>query len=85
MNINVEEVILYVVSYGKVDSSPFGGSKSLYVVATDYNNAAEKALKYICENEHKESVLTSDGSINPAVFDDCKITSVRICSDKIVW
>ena len=79
----MEEKKLFYVEFGEPKvrmsfSSLFNSIQPVFVVAKDYNEAAEKALAYIEYKrsiEPKRSVLTSD----------VRIRSVSIASEDVVW
>jgi len=103
----MKEKKLFFVDFGMGESrgvkiSPFRGivcddddtESSVFVVASDYNEAAEKALAYVeykksIENGKKKSVLTPDGSLNNWVNDKekdaIKIKSIGIVDEDVVW
>jgi len=59
----------------------------IYVVADDYNAAAEKAtvfIKYKMANERKD-VLSEDGSLNNQKKKTPIITSIKIVNESILW
>lgn len=88
---------LFIVEFGepKISSSPWMsfGSNSvspLYVVATNYNEAAEKALSYVeykkTLEQPKKSILTSDGSLLPNIEEEpVNICAIRLASEEVVW
>ena len=91
----MEEKKLFYVEFGEPKvrmsfSSLFNSIQPVFVVAKDYNEAAEKALAYIEYKrsiEPKRSVLTSDGSLNRHMDEeeDVRIRSVSIASEDVVW
>jgi hypothetical protein len=92
----MEKKLLFYVEFGEPRlrglSFTFGGSQApVFVVAKDYNEAAEKALAYVeyknSDDGNKRSILTADGSLDNSVLDkeDIKIKSISIASEDIVW
>lgn len=89
---------LFIVEFGTPDGSMTlmslmnSGQKPLYVVATSYDEAAQKALMY-AEAKREEnggdskSIVTPDGSLRLDDDDDFELTvkGVRIASDEVVW
>lgn len=92
----MEEKNLYLVEFGEgLQQSgvmTFGGPsvKPIYVVAADYNKAAQKAEFYleskIEEDMVEKGVLTDDGSlnINDKSMPNMKIVAVKHISE-IIW
>lgn len=63
-------------------------SDSIYVIARDYNEAANKATVY-AESRSKEpkNILTSDGSLNleEAEGGIPQVVGVRLAGEEIIW
>jgi hypothetical protein len=92
----VSEKILFIVEFGEAVAgsimSSYNSQSPIYVVASNYNEAAEKATIYI---EHKKSItsdnniLMLDGSLDNAKIKEMKVAtkikSIRIAGDEIVW
>lgn len=92
---------LFIVEFGepKISSSPwmsFGGNSQspLYVVATNYNEAAEKALAYSeykkTLDRPKNAILTQDGSLLPGIArgeeeEPVSICGIKLAADEVVW
>ena len=92
----MEQKKLFLVEFGEPQVSTLSFSFSsnlqspLYVVAHDYNEAAEKALSYIeykrTLDQPKNSILTSDGSLIPNIEEElAKIRAIRLASEEVVW
>ena len=92
----MEDKKLFYVEFGEPRvrmslSFSFNPIQPVFVVATDYNQAAEKALAYIEYKrslEPRKGVLTSDGSLNRHMDEEpeeVKIRSVSIASEDVVW
>jgi hypothetical protein len=84
---------LFVVEFGRPEIGfnmfSISAHPPIYVVANDYNEAAEKALAYA---EYKRTttprnILTDDGSLNPnnGKDEEIKIKAIRLASEEIIW
>jgi hypothetical protein len=91
----VKDKKLFIVEFGRPElgfGSMFGFASNVqqpvYVIASDYNEAAEKALAYV-EYKRKttpRNILTDDGSLNPIKDDDeIKVKAVKLAADEIIW
>jgi len=49
-----------------------------YVVAADYNEAAEKVKKHLEEREGNKPVLTKEGDLNPQYLANIKDVGIKI-------
>jgi hypothetical protein len=86
---------LFIVEFGEPSmpnfmSFRFGGPKPIYVVAKDYNEAANKAMLYMEAKKAsmpKKSVLDEDGSLNRSmdIDEEIKIIGVRLAAEEIIW
>jgi len=93
MTDDMKDKKLYYVEFGEprlrgMMSFGFGSGQSpIFVVARDYNEAAEKALAYVEYKNlnEKRTVLTPDGSLDNTPIEDVKIKSISIASEDIVW
>lgn len=89
MKISVENLKLFVVEFGQPDLGnyiSFGGKqKPLFVMAKNYNEAAEKAMTFAESRAENQSVVGYDGSLNISPDDELKIKSVKLACDEIVW
>jgi len=91
----MEKKLLFYVEFGEprlrgLSFSFSTGQAPVFVVAKDYNEAAEKALAYVeykNNNQEKRSILTPDGSLDNSAIDkeDVKIKSISIASEEVVW
>jgi len=89
----MEKKLLFCVEFGesRLSGMSFSGSGQapVFVVAKDYNEAAEKALAYVeyKNNQVKRSILTPDGSLDNRVINkkDVSIKSISIASEEVVW
>jgi hypothetical protein len=95
----MEEKKLFLVEFGDPELSGFWsgchyGQNPVFVVAKDYNEAAEKALAYVeykrsIAPKPKRDVLTSDGSLNNFRYDtqneEIKIRAIKLASEDVVW
>lgn len=79
---------LFIVEFGKPDSpgsySSYG-TKSLYVIAKTYDEAAAKGMDYVlnCEPE-KGGVIGYDGSLN-INSEELKVKTVKLACENIVF
>lgn len=88
---------LFLVEFGEPQVG-FGGfsfnvEPSIFVIARDYNEAANKAMAYV-ENKQKNgesrSVLTEDGSLDNAFLNpnrkekEFKIRAIKFAGD-VIW
>ena len=92
----MDEKNLFLVEFGEGIQQPGAMSwsgpsvKPIYVVATDYNKAAQKAQYYleakIEEAVVEKSVLTDDGSLNTKdnKMPELKIVAVKHISE-VLW
>jgi len=84
----MENKKLFIVEFGEPSYSSYSYSQQpIYVVAMDYNDAAEKALAYV---EYKKTInpkkiLTNDGSLNNETDEVVKIKGIKIASEEVVW
>lgn len=84
----MENKKLFIVEFGEPSSSfTYSQQQPIYVVAIDYNDAAEKALAYV---EYKKTInpkkiLTHDGSLNNETDEVVKIKGIKIASEEVVW
>lgn len=86
---------LFIVEFGEPTmpnfmSFRFGGPKPVYVIARDYNEAADKAEIYMETKKAsmpKKPVIDLDGSLNnrTEIDDEIKIVAVRLASEEIIW
>lgn len=82
--------LLFIVEFGEaeiINTYRSSQQSPIFVVANDYNEAADKALAYI---EYKNSlklknVLTEDGSLNKTTNEPIKIKAIRLASEEVVW
>lgn len=81
-------MMLFNVSFGKPDPpSSYSLGRDVMVCANSYEEAMEKACKYLSDNCHvKTPVLTYDGSLNAQDDSDYSefIRSVRVVSEMFV-
>lgn len=80
---------LFIVGFGEPQGDSgwitIGGSnKPVYVIAKDYNEAANKAMEWAENKKETASVITSDGSLNLSK-NEIKINSIKICCDEIIF
>lgn len=89
----MENKKLFIVEFGTNRRQPrrfFGEeeSDSIYVIAKDYNEAANKATVY-AESKLKKhkSLLTSDGSLNLEQIEEGppQVIGVRLAGEEIIW
>lgn len=86
---------LFIVEFGEPRitsfmSLRFGGPESVYVVAKDYNEAANKAVLYMevkKANMPKKPIVDLDGSLynHKEEDEEIKVIAVRLASDEIIW
>lgn len=76
---NMEEKKLFLVEFGEPDIAynkfSMNYEPAIFVIARDYNEAANKAMIYIeskQKTEESRSVLTEDGSLNNAFLNSNK-------------
>jgi hypothetical protein len=93
----MNEKKLFYIEFGEPRASGFlsfslgsPGLSPVYVVATDYNEAACKAMAYAeykREFKTKNDILTPDGSLRNTDRDDeeIKIRSISVVSDDVIW
>lgn len=95
----MEEKKLFIVEFGEPDviggfwSGCHHSQSPLFVVAKDYNEAANKALAYVeykktITPKPKKDVLTSDGSLNnfwDETEENIKIRLIKLASEEVVW
>lgn len=87
-----EKKILFVVDIGRISErdqylSLEPNYKSIFVVARDYNEAANKAslwLEYKIQNRSKR-VLTHDGSLDTEEYIPPKILGIKMAQDEVLW
>lgn len=95
MSQTMTEKKLFLVEFGEpevpdVMSFRFGGPRPVYVVANDYNEAANKAMLYMEAKKDtmpKKSIIGEDGSLNNLNErkEEIKVIAVRLASDEIIW
>lgn len=83
---------LYFVEFGKPDPPGFSSfsfsekKKPLFVMASGYEEAAQKALAFASEKSENTPVVSYDGSLCiPSEEDELRVKSVKLVSDEIVW
>lgn len=79
---------LFIVEFGNPDTGnyiSFGSSqKPLFVIAKNYDEAAEKATNWIEVKKTTASVLTSDGDLRINT-DELKIKAIKLACEELVW
>jgi hypothetical protein len=86
----MENKKLFIVEFGDPDISQSwrsGSQSPIFVVATDYNQAANKAIAYIeSKQKNKHDIIGPDGSLDlPKEREEIKIKAVKIAGDEIIW
>jgi hypothetical protein len=92
----MESKKLFYIEFGEAQQSlqmslfaPPSQIQPLYVVATGYDEAAEKALAYVEYKQFHEpqNILDDDGSlISPSsTKQKIRIKTIKIASDEVVW
>jgi len=90
----MDKKLLFLVEFGEPQvgfAFNFGNQSPIYVVAKDYNEAAEKALAYVEYKKitaPKKNILTRDGSLNKSedfADDEVKIRAIKLASEDVVW
>lgn len=82
---------LYLIEFGEpqLPNQYFTSNtiKPIYVVAPDYTSAEKKGSAYLNKKlgEMKDSVLTSDGSLDTSEKIPPKIISVKLLSDEVIY
>lgn len=78
---------IYVVEFGKPDSlglMSFGGSiQPVFVIAEDYQEAADKALSYIASTK-SNSVICEHGSLN-LIDEEVNVKAVKLLTNNIIF
>jgi hypothetical protein len=95
----MEEKKLFIVEFGEpeLNGGFWAGSycrqSPIFVVAKDYNEAADKAMAYVeykktITPKPKRDVLTSDGSLNyfrEETDEPIKIRGIKLASEEVIW
>ena len=91
----MSEKKLFIVEFGEPTmpnfmNFRFGGPKPIYVIAKDYNEAANKAMLYMeakRDSMPKKPVIDLDGSLNnrTEIDEEIKIVAVKLASEEIIW
>jgi hypothetical protein len=95
MNMNITEKKLFIVEFGEPKLPNFTNFRSsnlkpIYVIARDFNEAANKAVLYMEAKKQcgiKKPVIDSDGSLNNRTEIDyeIKVESVKLAAEEIIW
>ena len=80
---NLENFKVFLIEFGKCELGSYTSSThpSIIVIATNYDEAANKALEIVKNNE---KIIDSDGSLNKPT-EEIRVKSVKIISETVIW
>lgn len=91
-NYKMEEKKLFVVEFGEAEIGYTSycncSQKPIFVVARDFNEAANKATLYVeykKANKPPKKVLDSYGDLIKEKEEDIKIKTVKLAGEEVVW
>jgi hypothetical protein len=84
----MEDKKLFIVEFGEAGGSLWNccSQKPIYVVAKNYNEAADKAMLYVEYKMKNKPVITSDGSLYKREEEEIiKVNAVKLAGEEVLW